>query len=504
MAKSHKIQEYYAQAIQCIETVLEYLEFGDQQSIDVEFVESKLDNASDYYAQAHPDDYRHSGGAELELLAEAAADNLSGESSEGMINVFIDQLYGVYRTITSQAEELSDDYQSSSFDETDEVSIDSTERSPVSKDYEAYVDAEKATEKRWERAVKSESLFFDIERSLKKTTQHLAEKFLGNRTRADGKPELIDITRHSKRAIIMADAGAVQRSVADVDWDDAKQKVATSSPKAKHTLLAKKLGWHNNGSAANWNWQHLYLGEAGAGKAITNKMVAKYQEKPSLNNVSNFILKGIGSYGKDILPFINTLTAKDPEYEMVLAKLLLKFSATKKVPTFAMLEKYDLELPGSMTAKRNSIIKFNKMALLIVVKEVSRRRHHGPDIPDYPFGIAIAKALLLLSDGHLRMEQVFDADAKYGVFTGTKIMDTNNLRALKGKFNRVFDLYDRKYSTITCNKEFLGAHPGAKIISTREVNHQISLAVYGGLSDSDNETYESSDEETCSLFAKTY
>jgi hypothetical protein len=161
-----------------------------------------------------------------------------------------------------------------------------------------------------------------------------------------------------------------------------------------------------------------------------------------------------------------------------------------------MFVKYQLELSKSVPAKRNEVIKFNKVAFLIVVKEVSRRIHHGPDVPQYPFGSAVAKTLILLSDGHLRMADVFGENAKHGVFAGSNIMDSGNLAALKKIFNRVFDLYDKYYGEIECNEEFIDNHPEAKIIPYRVAERQVLGAVFSGDSESEGDPNESSDEET--------
>lgn len=503
--------ESFLNALNGIEKVIDYLSRVDPEAIDVPFIETELAEALEQYSSASPDYYRDHGGRDLEHLAECAGDHLVGEDNEGMIGVLEIELQVIYNSMVelSHSVDLTEDshteHDSESFDDwhqssedTEDASTDTAERSPVSKNYEAYIDPEKATEKRWERAVKTESKFFDIGRAIKEATKKLADVFLGNRTKKGGDPIEIDSTKHSKRALIMADAGAVAKSTEGLDWDDIKEKMNNGT---KHTVLAKELGWHNR-SAANWNRQAVHLGDAGVGKVAKNKMVAKYQEKPAINNLSNFFLSGVGTYHEDILPFINKLTGKDPESEMVLAKMLLKYSATKQVPAEKMFVKYQLELSKSVPAKRNEVIKFNKVAFLVVVKEVSRRIHHGPDIPQYPFGVAIAKTLILLSDGHLKMADVFGANAKYGVFTGSNIMDSGNLKATKAIFNRVFDLYDEKYAEIECNEEFIDNHPKAKLVPYRIGEREVLGAVFSGGSDSEGDPYESSDEETQTLRAQ--
>ncbi len=506
--------EAYEQTLKHLENVLEVftnISFG--KPYNKANIIKEVEAAYESYCETSDDAYNSSLGSDLHRLSDMIDEHLKKKALDtGIVDMLESEVSQVRSGIEDELANLSwqdtfseDDSSNdesevadSSQEQTDEAVHSANQkvlRSPVSPNYEAFVDREAGIAKRMERYTKSEVRFFDASRAIKASTHQLVTTKLQNRQTA-GETTKVYLQNHSTRAHIMSDAGAVSRSIEGLDLAQLKTHIDLSK-NSKHTVLANAIHWRNSGGSRKWNRHRTFLGKADVGNSQGNLVDACYQDNPCITNLSNFIMSGVGTYGKQILPLLNRLTGEDPDSEKALAQLFIKFTHDAKPITISMLRKLDL-LPDNlnMAAQRKIYHQLNKTLFLVVQKEVSRQMHRGIDTESFPFASAIYRALILLKDGHLSLKDVFDADAPYGVFSGKEIMTVSNRDNLLLKFRRVFDLYTRCYNDVDPNHPFLKAHPKALLVETRESNHKLLLAVAGGASDSEGDQYETSDEET--------
>ncbi|MBA2710473.1 MAG: hypothetical protein H0U57_07780, partial [Tatlockia sp.] len=94
----------------------------------------------------------------------------------------------------------------------------------------------------------------------------------------------------------------------------------------------------------------------------------------------------------------------------------------------------------------------------------------------------------------LQMRDVFDADADYGIFSGQKIMSSDNLIKTLGKFELVSELFSDCYKPESAFV-FELEHDEEGIIPSREYLHKLCIEIYGGEDESSGEDYTSSDNE---------
>lgn len=397
--------------------------------------------------------------------------------------------------VASSSDQSSD---SDSDEETDdETAAENPTRQRLSEEFEGYVDAEEATNKRKLRDKSSENHFFDPSRNKKPRTETLTTTFYNNR-RTKQKTTAIATDLVSARSLITAETAAVARAVENIEPEQIETKDG----------IKKHLGW-NLKKKNNWNREQVTRGHKEVKKELRPTAV-NYQFQPSAGNLSNFKMDGVGRYGvgaagkiPNILQVIDSITDKKVQKEKDLAKLMIKFSAKGKFFTAKNLYQAKLALAAAKPKRDQQIAQLNRLSYLVCIKEISRRKNQGfkkvdgelVAIEELPFGIAIAKALLLLRDGHLRMKQVFDENSPFGVFSGKEIMSKRNFDKTQKKFAAVDDLYNKSYGGDAV-KEFLAKHPTGKVVAVRETNHKVLLEVCGGNSDTSGDEYESSDEET--------
>ena len=316
------------------------------------------------------------------------------------------------------------------------------------------------------------------------------------------KAEPINLNDVSNRTAIAADTGAIAKSIAPFTLTE----ISTA------TEIVDNLKWHNKGGKA-WNHEKILRGEINILNGETESFHISMQYAPFAGNMGNFVMRGIGDYGANgelnILHIINETTRGEANLEKKLAKLLISSSKKGQGITEKILYNAGMYLYTDEKDKIIQIKQINRICYLCLSKEISRRKNQGfkndrkgnmTEVPEFPFGIAIAMALKLIANGHLKMKDVFDSDSTYGVATGKEILHERNIEKTIKKFQRVFNLYQQYYGKeqpsntkkSSKNKEEL-----PKLFPSSEDLHKILLEVYGGESDTSGNEY-SSDEETFS------
>lgn len=380
-------------------------------------------------------------------------------------------------------------------------------RQYVSEDFEGFADADEAEEKFWQRAQAVEEKFYDLQRNLKPATRQLSTQFLTSR-RATKRTPAINTNGYTSRAMISAEVGAISASLQSLDLATLK------------TLddIATNTRWHRNKGQKSWNMEKLLRGH----QVVRNQpkdITITSQYQPSAGNLGNFFMKGIGKYGNNertprthgILFIIDGLTDKKPVNEKKLASLLIKFAKDGEGFNEQTLRNAGFNNLFHYAKDRNrQLDKLNKLGMLFCIKEVSRRKQQGlkPDktgrmqkMPELPFGLARAMLLILLRDGILRMKDVFDEDAEYGVFMGSNIMHDRKIEDTRQKFIKVLKLFTEIYHTED-EEIFLHEFPRGVLLPTAEYFHKLFLKIDGGCDESDGEEYVSSDDETLALYPR--
>lgn len=320
------------------------------------------------------------------------------------------------------------------------------------------------------RQKRSSLRFFDINRSHKQETHDLEKLFNVSRTKKD--KTIIPIKGVPARRVVMADAGVIQHAL-----DNTSIEKLTSRKE-----IVEELHWYNKGYEksgvlnANWTWEYLSFPE----------LTISSQYKPEIGHLGNFFMRGIGDYGtnqKDILAYIYEVTKDDsskksqPDRERKLAKLFLECLKTGDSITTEKLK--DNKFPVYTKEKdRCSLLEhLNRILILTGIKEITRRWCSPVDLP---LSIAYIQGLTLIADGHLKMKDIFDKNAPYGLPTATSIQSSHVLSAAKEKLKKLNLLFLEKYPEI----------------ESREDWHQLLLGGYGGVSDSEGESYTTSDDES--------
>jgi hypothetical protein len=351
-------------------------------------------------------------------------------------------------------------------------------------------------------ALTAEKLYFSISRNRNQSiVRGYSQQFFNNR-RTTGATTPVDVQQLSGRRLITANIDAVEMSLANV-----KPEALLSAD-----AIAGNLAWHKTGSK-NWNRETIVRGFLDY-QAGQRPLYIKYQHQPVPGQLANMHTSGVGRYGvgggrtPGILRVFNQLTQKKPEKERALARLMIQYKhGDGRVLTEERLIAAQMHLPVAMGERRKLVERFNKAAYLICFQEVYRRKNQGyrmvngapQRVVELPFALAVACALKLIADGHLRMQQVFDADAVFGVFTGTGVMSDNLITTLK-KFNQLFTFFAEQYMNHVSDLVEYAFEEGldesteyASYAFTPEFFHQQLRSTGDGGhdsgSDSDNENY---------------
>ncbi len=513
--------------------IIDILDDFHHRTYEVKKISDLLDEALNYW-QEHSN-YEDSNHREITNNINDLSDNIESylkhfDGDHQSLQFITDELNRILGSISNlesdneSDEDLSDDTSNDLEDEFFDLNI--TSSSPLNSDNETddaatskkqslsngftgYESDSEAIKKEFHHALKADQLFFDINRNKKPNTKTLSTQFLEGRRTID-KPQIINSDDTSARKLITADITAVKDSLPANPADAPKTDIE----------IEQTLKWHRK-KARDWNRQKIQRGNT----------EINYQYQPAPTNLGNYFMSGLGQYGTgaetstlNILEVINDYTDENPEFEKKLGELLLESSCKGKAITEDDLYNKGFLLYENKKLRQRYLNYLNRLALNTFFKEVSRRKYQGYKstadgntlLSEFPFGVAIAKTLILIKDGHLRMADVFDKDAEYGVFAGNNIMHERNLPKTQAKFEKVLFLYNSLYAKtlekigdshyLSCDpgKSFLKDHPEGKIVASPEANHQALLKAFGGESESSGDEYSASnsDEEAESVSAR--
>jgi len=327
----------------------------------------------------------------------------------------------------------------------------------------------------------AEQTFFNIARQRKKKTHQLRKQLQDNRKSAAPKP--VDVTGVSARQLITADAAGIKASIQEAGGED---KLTTRTGIDKNLPWAKKT---DTDGRTSYNVQVLNH----SGTRIA------YKHTPTPGHLGGFYMydtaEGKGNYD-DIIQLINSITGKDPKKEAILARCMLNYAKTGQLASKEELAKNGINPTDS---QYNC---FKRVCLLTSVKEVVRRLVPGLQSSKrpttlFPFALTHYRALDLISHGHLSMQEVFSADAPYGLATGKGITSTEEgLKKAHEKIKRVNRLYNENIllKTHPEAQDIILNNPFGFISGRAEEMHQELRKACGGASDTDGITYLSDKE----------
>ena len=223
----------------------------------------------------------------------------------------------------------------------------------------------------------------------------------------------------------------------------------------------------------------------------------KVKHNPWAAHVGNVFVCGVGAYKEsesnsiDVLNIINKVTKKAAANEKMFAQVMLN-----NIVARTAISSEQLEEAGLGQADEKLLKQINRLILLISLFEITRRGFSectiknaaGKEnvIPARPFAICFVKSLMLLINGHVRMEQVFGEDAQYGVSTTRKLNTLEGIAASFEKFDNLNALYVEKIYLPTLNAReaihyaaLKQRFPAGQMVARSEVLHQELGEIYG-------------------------
>lgn len=203
-----------------------------------------------------------------------------------------------------------------------------------------------------------------------------------------------------------------------------------------------------------------------------------YEQRVNPNEclLGDFFMHDLGSYTDIIynlyvIAGIDLLIGESKPKEIELAKLMQQFCRTGSPATLAALRIIN------PVVTEEYVNMLNRIMYHCFVKEIAARHLQKYIGYQLPLAIAQIRALQLIIDGRLSLQDVFAPDAPYGVFTGTEIY--KHIEKLQTKIMAINKLYD------THNAASYG-----KFFSTKEDWHQELQRGFGAKSDSDGDDYD--------------
>lgn len=332
-------------------------------------------------------------------------------------------------------------------------------------------------QKTYRREQRAQTKFFNRQRNNNPEIGELTNKFFNNWYAEDATQKVIS-DNEPRRTLVAADAAALEQVLDVLPADEQRDLTST-------TAIFDKLGINKTGTKFG-NREKIQFGDT----------EINYQHNPVPGQMGNFFMSGIGTYGlnetSDVLQIINELTRTQDndlqaqaENEKKLARLLLSMSKTGNSVTTVDLQNIGITVFSTKKLNDQYLKYLHRLSYLISVKEVTRRMHQGvrsdgKDVPELPFAVAYYRALKLVAEGHLRMQDIFAANAAYGLPTDVNIMATD--RKIGETYNKLTKL-NQKYEE----------HFPHERISTEQFHQELLLA-YGGEADTSGEEYSSDDE----------
>jgi hypothetical protein len=235
-------------------------------------------------------------------------------------------------------------------------------------------------------------------------------------------------------------------------------------------------------SGTNW------FGPVERYQVANTEIKAEHRTSPKRQRLGDSYMPQHGKYSGDIYPFLSKLASNSNNNEKLIAKYLIRFSRTHQAVTLGELQDF------YQSADENDVNKFNQIAFLIMEKE--QGQWHSATDERYQLGMSVAqaRALKMLEAGFLSLDEVFNNDAPFGVYSHTGIIDSpkNVAKACQ----RIDELYARFVLSQSQNdsmrffKSQIKEQEKRTPILTRQQAHQDLHYVYGGETDSDGEGYD--------------
>lgn len=318
-----------------------------------------------------------------------------------------------------------------------------------------------------QRQIEVEKSFFDFSKQKKYQIKQLQINFSDNRYGKSKSP--LTITDIPARRLITADVSSVEESI---------QKSGGVMQLRTQGNIQKNLKWPFKTSTYgdSYAWHEL--------RHDNSKFI--YTHKPVPGHLGGFfmpILPKKNSYS-DIIGFINEFTQEDIYRERFLARCMIFFSNSgQPFPKVAFRQ-----MGINLTNDQYELL--TKICYLTSVKEITRRmatgqRSDGSEVKVLPFALAHARALKLIREGYLHMNQVFSEDAEFGLPTGKSITTSSYEESLE-KVRKINALYTKYREWVNSNKRYITVNESS---SEKEMKQEL-LDTYGGYGDSD-------DEESC-------
>ncbi len=281
----------------------------------------------------------------------------------------------------------------------------------------------------------------------------------------------------------------------------------------------RNIGWRSNDDNKE-SWQGNYT--SGHNCFSNNEIVSLDENKIKIQYKQRTDAKpqrpgdakvlDITTYGQ-ISNFINSICDNNTVKEKQLAQLMRKF-AYEGQPISDEDVKLLLAVDSSSTSSNedsndNESISFspeqihhkavflNQVCYLAFIKEPSEWFESSDAKRGFEWLTVQARAMRLLCEGYLRMNDFFDKNAPYGVFTGIQLI--NSAKETQEKIMNIHRLYEKwlerheDAASMAFFKKY--NHPDSQVIATRQQHRKELQYLYGGESDTDGEGYDSDGNE---------
>lgn len=197
-------------------------------------------------------------------------------------------------------------------------------------------------------------------------------------------------------------------------------------------------------------------------------------------------------YDASIYKFLSRITNNDPEKEKAIAELFIAYGRTQQSVELVTLQ--NIYKPASS----DDVTEFNRICFLVVAKEQIQWLS-AKSLPYRGLAVAQARCLILMSKGLIRFSEVFQNDAKYGVYSKTKPL--RNPHKLFQACQDIDELFTRYLQTEylaeyeTVSDQIAASQKECTVVLNREEARENLKTVYGGDSGSDDDADYNSDVE---------
>ncbi|MHA7840332.1 MAG: hypothetical protein ACX932_00470 [Gammaproteobacteria bacterium] len=339
--------------------------------------------------------------------------------------------------------------------------------------------------------------FFSSRRTTEGSTFHVATELQANRSANKGATlKIIDVTGIPTRRLITAELSTIE-----TNFDFLGRNYDVNK-------LLKNISWtidytdykRRNGKQYKKHYGHLETVNLGGSVIQYRHRIDAHQ-----NQIGDYVMINLGTC-EHIFKKLYDLTLisikknkksvkkKDKEKEKKLAQWMLRYAKNGTPVTLNELRELKI------TASQKQLNDLHHIFYHCFVKEVVRWMNPLDTANELPFAIAQARAIKLIAEGHLSLQDVFKQNVPYGIFNGT--YNGINIRPVERKIKAINKLYFKKIlqyhdkdDTTDKVEQFREQQSQAPVIATRSQLHNELSAFYGGGDDTDDEGYDSDTAE---------